>query len=101
MRQNGNDHQGFFMKRIFTARMVVATTFLTVIFFALFPHFHLAQAEPAIEIQPGSSYNRNWRRVDSLADAGLYRSAEELAGLILEKAKREKNDGQIVKALML
>lgn len=87
-------------RTFFSARMIVVSVFLLVMFFAFFPHLHLAEAEPAVSIAPGDSYNKTWKQVDSLVDNGLYKSANELAGLILEKARKEKNDGQLVKALM-
>lgn len=84
----------------FLPKLIVAAVVLIVAFFLAAPHFQFADATPAISIPKGSSYNRNWKRVDSLADAGLYRTADTLAQLLLEKARTEKNDAQLVKALL-
>src|ERR1044072_4811510 len=87
-------------KTFFTSRLIAVSVFLVAAFFILFPHFHSADAEPAIALSPGDAYNKDWKRVDSLVDNGLYKSADELVALILEKARKEKNDAQLVKALM-
>ncbi|MGL5888593.1 MAG: hypothetical protein ACRC3B_01840, partial [Bacteroidia bacterium] len=59
-----------------------------------------ANAEPMLNFKPGSDYAADWKRVDSLSDEGLYKSALELTNAIHAKAKKEKNDAQQVKALL-
>ncbi|MFN8712294.1 MAG: alpha-2-macroglobulin family protein [Bacteroidota bacterium] len=59
-----------------------------------------ANAEPMLNFKPGNDYAADWKRVDSLSDEGLYKSALELTNAIHAKAKKEKNDAQQVKALM-
>ncbi len=49
---------------------------------------------------PGSTYDKEWKRVDSLQDKGLYRSAMELVQSIYDKAKKDENTPQAVKALL-
>ncbi|MBI3511024.1 MAG: hypothetical protein HY064_10205 [Bacteroidetes bacterium] len=61
---------------------------------------HPAKAEPMLFIGKGSSYEKEWKRVDSLANKGLYQSAFNLTNQILDKAKADHNNAQIVKALM-
>jgi len=49
---------------------------------------------------PKNGYEQEWREVDSLAKKGLNKSALELVEKIFEKASKEKNSPQIVKALI-
>ena len=48
----------------------------------------------------GSSYEKQWKMVDSLADKGLNKSALELVNDIYSKAKSENNSAQFVKAII-
>ncbi len=48
----------------------------------------------------GSTYEKEWKRVDSLEKKGLFKSAGELTNAIYLKAKSDKNNGQAVKALL-
>ncbi len=61
---------------------------------------HDANAEPLIIIGKGSSYEKEWQRVDSLAGKGLYKSALDLSNQITDRAKKENNNAQIVKGLI-
>jgi hypothetical protein len=59
-----------------------------------------AAAEPAIYLVKGNSYAQEWQRVDSLENEGLYKSALELTNQIYDKAKKEANSPQVVKAIL-
>ncbi|MDQ3111322.1 MAG: MG2 domain-containing protein [Bacteroidota bacterium] len=59
-----------------------------------------ANAEPLIIIGKGSSYETEWQRVDSLSSKGLYKSALDLSNQIVDRAKKENNNAQIVKGLI-
>jgi uncharacterized protein YfaS (alpha-2-macroglobulin family) len=48
----------------------------------------------------GSSYEKEWKKVDSLADNGLSKSALEVVNGIYAKAKEENNSSQFVKAIL-
>ncbi|HXC06831.1 MAG TPA: MG2 domain-containing protein, partial [Bacteroidia bacterium] len=48
----------------------------------------------------GSSYPREWKKVDSLLNKGLNKSALELVVSIYDKSRKESNAAQSVKALM-
>lgn len=48
----------------------------------------------------GSSYAREWKKVDSLANKGLTKSALELVQAIYDKAKAENNASQFIKAII-
>ncbi|MGB3948669.1 MAG: MG2 domain-containing protein, partial [Bacteroidia bacterium] len=48
----------------------------------------------------GSSYEKEWKKVDSLADNGLSKSALEVVNGIYTKAKSENNASQFVKAII-
>ncbi len=81
-------------------QLIVASVF--VLCAALFWTFNYqpVKAEPILNILQGSTYEKEWARVDSLAGKGLYKSALDLANKIYDKAKAENNNGQIVKALV-
>lgn len=48
----------------------------------------------------GSSYEKEWKKVDSLTNKGLNKSALEIVNGIYDKAKVENNAGQFVKAII-
>lgn len=48
----------------------------------------------------GSSYEKQWKKVDSLADKGLNKSALEVVNGIYNRAKSENNSSQFVKAII-
>ena len=81
-------------------RLIIATVLvLSSLIYWTFFH-HPAAAEPTFIIGKGSSYEKEWKRVDSLSDKALYKSALDLTNQIYARAKAENNNGQIVKALM-
>lgn len=83
------------MPRLLMAATVVMAAFL------YWQFYHQpANAEPMVLIGKGTSYDKEWNRVDSLAGKGLYKSALDLSNQIYDRAKAEKNNEQIVKALM-
>ncbi|MDZ4847363.1 MAG: MG2 domain-containing protein [Chitinophagales bacterium] len=48
----------------------------------------------------GNPYDKEWKQVDSLTNLGLPQSALEIIEKIYAKALKEKNDAQIIKALI-
>lgn len=76
--------------------------FSFLVLFALIGFYMLdtSRAEARLFFPPGSTYAKEWKRVDSLAAKGLYKSALELSNSIYAKAKTEKNSAQIIKSLM-
>jgi 5-hydroxyisourate hydrolase-like protein (transthyretin family) len=47
-----------------------------------------------------TNYDRQWKKVDSLSNLGLPKSALEIVNKIYEQAKKEKNDPQYIKAVI-
>lgn len=84
---------------LLTKLMVAATVLLAA---TLYWHFNFqpAKAEPPIFIGKGTTYDKEWNRVDSLAGKGLYKSALDLTNQIYDRASKEQNNEQIVKALI-
>lgn len=95
MNTTENSGSGTRLPRLIIASVVVICTVLC----WSFSH-RAAQAEPMIIIGKGSTYEKEWGRVDSLASKGLYKSALDLSNQIYERAKSEGNNAQIVKSLM-
>lgn len=58
------------------------------------------RAEAMYTFPKGSTYEKEWKRVDSLSDQGLNNDALTLTNAIYQKAKSENNAAQIVKSLM-
>lgn len=83
------------LPKFLAAAVIVLSAFLYWSFL-----YHPAQAEPKILIGKGTTYEKEWKRVDSLAGKGLYKSALDLSNQIYARAKTEKNDQQVVKALI-
>src|SRR5438067_628996 len=50
--------------------------------------------------QPGNNYDTQWKKVDEYVTKGLTKSALEQVAKIYETAKKEKNDPQLIKALL-
>ena len=56
--------------------------------------------ETLLVFPENSSYIKEWKRVDSLANKGLHKSALELVEAIYAKATRDNNAPQIVKSII-
>lgn len=90
-----NAKQGRFPRLLIVASIAV-TAF---IYLAVFQSPN-AIADPAVALRPGNTYDKEWARVDSFETQGLYKSALDLTNLIYDKAKKENNDPQVVKAII-
>src|SRR5882762_9942976 len=90
-----NSSKGAGLSRLIIASVIVISAFL----YWTFSH-RTASAEPMLMIGKGSSYEKEWARVDSLSSKGLYKSALDLSNQITARAKLENNNAQIVKGLM-
>lgn len=53
-----------------------------------------------VQSQPADTYVSSWKRVDSLAELGQPRSAIDLVEKIYAAAQKEKNDPQVLKAII-
>ncbi len=58
------------------------------------------QHEEMLRLIKGGTYEKDWKKVDSLVGLGLSKSALEAVEVIYAKAKTEKNAPQIVKAII-
>lgn len=84
----------------FPRMLAIATLVVTAfIYFAVY-NSPRAVADPAVYLVKGNSYEAEWVRVDSFANVGLYKSALDLTNLIYDKAKKENNPPQVVKAIL-
>lgn len=57
-------------------------------------------SHPQPQPKPVGDYEKEWKTVDSLGNKGLSKSALELVNKIYDKANKEKNSEQIIKALI-
>lgn len=94
MNTKGSSHPRPKMRRYFIVMFVLL---LTAAGIYSYKHSH---AEAMFVFPPGSTYEKEWKRVDSLVNIAQFKSALELTNGIYKKAKEEKNDAQIVKALI-
>lgn len=84
-----------------TARLLAITSLaITAFLFFTINQSPVAVAEPSVYLVKGNSYEKEWTRVDSLEEQGLYKSALELTNQIYDKAKKENNSPQVVKAIL-
>lgn len=56
--------------------------------------------QPLLIFPKGSTYEKEWKKVDSLATKGLTKSALEVVTGIYDRAKKENNSAQFVKAII-
>lgn len=56
--------------------------------------------QPLLIFPKGSTYEKEWKKVDSLANKGLSRSALDIVNGIYAKAKADNNASQFVKAII-
>lgn len=63
-------------------------------------NYSYAKTPKILYYPSGKSFNQDWKTVDSLESKGLTKSALEITTLIYEKAKKQNNHQQIVKALI-
>ncbi|HSY77281.1 MAG TPA: hypothetical protein VK890_10515, partial [Bacteroidia bacterium] len=68
--------------------------------FRIYPKPIPPKPKPPLAFKKGSTYEKEWKKVDSLINDGLSKSAIEQVELIYTKAKTDNNAPQIVKALM-
>lgn len=84
-----------FPKLIFVYILLVSTVFASITLTS--PSF---SGDEPLKFPKGSSYEKEWKRVDSLTNKGLYRKALERVSMIYEQAKKDRNDPQTVKAII-
>ncbi len=58
------------------------------------------KVDEPLKFPKGSTYEKEWKRVDSLTNKGLYKSALDRVKMIYTQAKTDKNDPQIVKSIL-
>ncbi len=82
----------------------LVVTFKTIFLFALSTFsvysYVLTRPMPLIVFPKGSTYEKEWKKVDSLANKGLNKSALEVVEGIYKHAKQENNAAQLVKAII-
>ncbi|GAB4130891.1 MAG: alpha-2-macroglobulin family protein [Bacteroidia bacterium] len=84
----------------FAPRWIPVAVLMLIGLWAIGHYQSSANAEPKIIFPKGSTYEKEWKRVDSLSGEGLYKSALDLTNEIYKKAKKENNTEQTVKSLM-
>lgn len=72
------------------------------IFFIASPQkfFRMQPSDAMLDLAPGDPYTADWKRVDSLQNQGLTKSALEVVQTIYAKAKTANNDPQLVKSVI-
>ena len=71
-----------------------------VLFFTSLPLFATHQLASSPTRQLASYYDHQWKKVDSLSNLGLPKSALVIVNKIYDQAKKEKNDPQYIKAVI-
>ncbi len=78
---------------ICSASVVISVGFLS-------KQYTKAPGGPDLVFAKGSTYDKEWKRVDSLSEKGLTQSALDLTRQIYERAKKENNSPQLIKAIL-
>ncbi|MES2591160.1 MAG: alpha-2-macroglobulin family protein [Bacteroidota bacterium] len=84
-------------KKIFLT-VLIATSLLTTAF--TITNYQKNKNTMLLIFPKGSTYSKEWKKVDSLANQGLNKSALEVVDGIYNKAKAESNASQFVKAII-
>lgn len=89
------------MKKIFLLSFLFSSLLAAAISIYYRPQSPLPKgnSEPLV-FPKGSTYEKEWKKVDSLTNKGLTKSALETVEAIYSKAKKENNAPQIVKAVI-
>ncbi len=89
-------------KLIFTVSILLST----IIAYSFF--YGINQTKPKkkqkvkeVKMLASNNYDKDWKRVDSLEKKGLTQSALDLIEKIYAKAKKEKNDAQFIKSILM
>ena len=91
------------MKKIFLMAFVFSSLIAAAIVFNYFPASvpKIFRPKTTLLIFPkGSTYEKEWKKVDSLTNKGLTQSALKVVEGIYAKAKTDNNAPQIVKAII-
>ncbi len=84
-------------------RSIFFLSLLVALSFAAILNVYSFQTKDDIKVlvfPPGSTYEKEWKKVDSLTNKGLYKSALDVVNGIYEKAKAQKNAPQLVKSII-
>jgi len=83
------------------ARQLTITAAATAIALTAILNIFSVKSQPKLLVfPPGSSYEKEWKKVDSLSNKGLYKSALDVTEGIYTKAKSQNNAPQLVKAII-
>lgn len=75
---------------------------ISIIFFAVigFSNILKLKTSTPLQIQPGPSYENEWKKIDSLTHLGQPETALSMIDELYRKAKKEQNHTQIIKAII-
>src|ERR1039457_5639442 len=99
---NKQNLKAMFTKRIILILFVLSSLATVAMGYYLFPDVpKITFPKTELLVFPkGSSFEKEWKKVDSLANKGLTQSALKVVEGIYAKAKSDNNASQIVKALI-
>lgn len=86
--------------RRFPRLLAIASLVVTAFIYLAIYQSPKAVADPAVYLIKGNSYEQEWARVDSFASKALWKSALDLTNQIYDRAKKENNSPQVVKAIL-
>ena len=88
------------MKHRYFLLLIIPIAFLVLSFSNLIPGIKIIGNKPTkINFNFGDDYNAAWKKVDSLEQQGLTRSALEVVEEIYQAAKKDNNQPQIIKSV--
>ena len=95
-------HRSTFGKNFILIILVLSSLFTAAMGYYLLPYpdKDTHTQTQSLNFPKGSSFDKEWKKVDSLTNLGLTQSALTVVEGIYAKAKSEKNASQIVKAII-
>ena len=81
-------------------KILFTAAFTAIALITILNVFKVQSETKLLVFPPGSTYDKEWKKVDSLTNKGLYKSALEIVEGIYSKAKTQNNAPQLVKSIV-
>src|SRR5688572_23917546 len=100
MEFSSNLHPDSKISHMSSKRLLFIAALTALVLTTLLSVFNVQSETKLLVFPPGSSYGKEWKKVDSLTNKGLYKSALDVVEGIYSKAKAQNNAPQLAKAII-